>query len=163
MRSAFTSVRLLVLAAALAGSPALSSAGHAAQPGSPAMKNEALRSAFSHYLATWSSDETFNADSVRRYYADPAIYYGKRMSNAAILAEKQSYVRAWPVRHYALVPGTLSVACRSGRAVCVVTGVMRWSRQSAHGQQSRGSARLSLTSTLASGGRITRESAHILE
>jgi hypothetical protein len=46
--------------------------------------------------------------------------------------------------------------------MCRVSGIMQWDRRSRTGARSLGSARLSLTLSRASGGKIVQESASIL-
>jgi hypothetical protein len=114
------------------------------------------------HVATWSTDPGVNAGNVAHHYAHRAIYYGKQMSQREVLRDKLRYIAVWPKRRYSIVPGTVSVRCDRHRIVCRVSGIMRWDRRSRRGEQSIGRARLSLTLSRASGGRIVRESAVIM-
>ena len=114
-----------------------------------------------NYVHTWSTNAGVNPATVGNYYAPQAIYYGKPMSRAQILADKLRYIAAWPERHYRIVPGTVSAACDGDKTLCRVSGIMQWDRRSRSGARSVGSARLSLTLSRDSGGKIVRESASL--
>lgn len=112
-----------------------------------------------NYLRAWSTNAGVNPSSMVRFYADNVIYYGKPMSRNGVLRDKLQYIRTWRERRYALVPGSVTIACNGPRTACQVTGTMRWDRRSVYGERSVGAARLSLLVTKDSGGRIARESA----
>jgi hypothetical protein len=114
------------------------------------------------YVATWSTNRGVNPATVGNYYDDRVIYYGKPMSRPQVLRDKLRYITVWPERHYRIVPGTVSAACDQQRTMCRVSGIMQWDRRSRGGARSVGSARLSLTLSKASGGKIVHESASIL-
>jgi hypothetical protein len=114
------------------------------------------------YVQTWSTNPGVNAATVQNYYGDRVIYYGKPMSRPQVLGDKLRYIAVWPERHYRIVPGTVSAACDHQRTMCRVSGIMQWNRRSRAGARSVGSARLSLTLSRASGGKIVQESASIL-
>jgi hypothetical protein len=113
------------------------------------------------YVDTWSSNTEINASNVAHYYANRVIYYGKPMSRGQILRDKLNYISVWPERHYRIVPGTVSAFCNGQHTACRVSGVMAWDRRSRTGKTSIGRARLTLTLSRASGGRIIRESASL--
>jgi hypothetical protein len=114
------------------------------------------------YVRTWSTNEGVNAATVGNYYGDRVIYYGKPMSRPQVLRDKLRYIAVWPERHYRIVPGTVAAACDRQRTMCRVSGIMQWDRRSRIGARSVGNARLSLTLSRASGGKIVHESASIL-
>jgi hypothetical protein len=114
------------------------------------------------YVQTWSTNPGVNAATVGNYYGDRVIYYGKPMSRSQVLGDKLRYIAVWPERHYRIVPGTVSTACDGRKTMCRVSGIMQWDRRSRTGARSLGSARLSLTLSRASGGKIVQESASIL-
>src|SRR4051794_31363940 len=114
-----------------------------------------------NYVHTWSTNAGINPGTVGNYYAVQAIYYGKPMSRSQILADKLRYISTWPERHYRIVPGTVSANCDGERTLCRVSGIMQWDRRSRSGARSVGSARLSLTLSRDSGGKIVRESASL--
>ena len=133
-----------------------------AQVGEGGSKADAER-AVQAYLVVWSSDGHFDRGAVARFYAPRVVYYGKRFSRADVLSDKLAYARAWPVRHYAEVPGSLIARCNADRSMCQVDVTMRWRRVSAGGRVSTGRARLGFDFVPAEGGRkIARESARII-
>ena len=113
------------------------------------------------YVDTWSANKAINAANMSHYYADRVIYYGKPMSRQQVLRDKLNYIAVWPERHYQIVPGTVSAVCDRQHTACRVSGVMAWDRRSRVGHRSVGSARLTLTLSRASGGRIVRKSASL--
>lgn len=127
--------------------------------GSQADAERALQS----YLAMWSSNAGVTAGAVQRFYAPSVVYYGKRFSRAAVLADKRNYIRAWPVRSYREVPGTFSARCNGDRSLCHVSADMTWRRVSRHSDVSTGRARIAFDFVPVEGGRkIARESARVL-
>ena len=149
--------RAVVAAFLLAGA----SAAHA-QMGSgdtEAGAEQALQS----YLAMWSSNAGVTAAAVDRFYAPQVVYYGKAFTRARVLADKQAYIRAWPVRAYREVPGTFRAACNEDRSRCHVSADMTWRRVSVRGAVSTGRARISFDFVPSDGARkIARESARLL-
>ena len=115
------------------------------------------------YLAMWSSDAGVTAASVSRFYAPHVVYYGKAFSREQVLADKRAYIRAWPVRSYREVPGTLEARCNDDRSLCHVSAEMTWRRVNHNDRISTGRARISFDFVPADGARkIARESARLL-
>ncbi|MBV9537582.1 MAG: hypothetical protein JOY70_01470 [Acidisphaera sp.] len=116
------------------------------------------------YLSMWSSNGHFDASSVARFYAPQVVYYGKTFSRAQVLADKEAYIRQWPIRQYTEVPGSLVARCNPGRTICKISVLMRWRRVSASRKVSTGSARLEFDFVPVEGRRkIAREAASILD
>jgi hypothetical protein len=113
------------------------------------------------HVSTWSTDPGVNAGNVAHHYATRTIYYGKLMSRHQVLLDKLRYIAVWPSRRYSIIPSTVSVRCNRQSTVCQVSGIMQWDRRSRRGERSIGRARLSLTLSGTSGGKIVRESAVI--
>lgn len=149
-----TAAALLAAALTLISLPA-----HAQSPFRGAVTDDWAERQVQAYVDVWSTDAGVTAEAVERFYAPRAVYYGKSMSRAQILADKRRYVRAWPERRYAMVPGTVRVRCDAPREICRATGTMEWSRRSAAGRRVAGASRMSFTLTRSSGGKIVRESA----
>lgn len=148
-----TLVRLMLPAALVACSCAFAQNGP--EPGD--------EGAIQAYLAMWSHNADVTAAAVNRFYAPVVIYYGKRLSRAQVLADKLRYVRAWPVRHYSEVPGSIDARCNADRSLCHVSVIMAWRRLGHDAQVSVGRARIAFDFVPADGGRkIARESAHKL-
>ena len=115
------------------------------------------------YLAMWSRNADVTSAAVDRFYAPSVVYYGKRFSRAEVLADKLRYIKAWPVRHYAEVPGSIRASCNQDRSRCHVSVVMTWRRRGRTAAVSVGRARIAFDFVPAEGGRkIARESARDL-
>ncbi len=153
--------KFLPVAALLAcgcAAPAAWTQAWAASPLTEAYAEQKLN----EYVRIWSSNRGINPAAVSRYYANQVIYYGKPMSQGAVLRDKQQYASTWPERHYRIVPGTVSVNCDPYKTACRVSGVMEYDRRSYSGQRAVGAARLSLTLSRDSGSRVVQESAVFL-
>lgn len=152
-------LRHLPLAAVLLAVAMPAAQAQIADPGSKIEAEHAVQ----NYLAMWSSNQAINAASVSRFYAPRVIYYGKSFSRAQVLADKETYVRHWPVRDYREVPGSFAAHCNADRSLCKVSADMTWRRVSTSNAVSVGRARLTFDFVPIEGGRkIARESAHIL-
>ena len=114
------------------------------------------------FVRLWSSNRgvRLTLGAIRRYYANPTLYYGRRLTHKALLRDKRRFAVRFPVRHYRIVSGTVSSACDPRRALaCNVGGLLRFDRRAPSGRQVAGAACLSLTITRASGDRVARQSA----
>ena len=100
-----------------------------AQVGDGGTKADAER-ALQNYLAIWSSEKSFDATTVGRFYAPRVVYYGKNFSRAQVLGDKEAYARQWPVRLYREVPGSLAARCDAAKTLCKVSADMTWHRVS---------------------------------
>ena len=98
------------------------------------------------YLAIWSRNGAITPATVARLYGRHVDYYGHPMSAGAVYRDKLAFAEAWPLRHYAAVPGTVANDCGAAAAACRVTAVMRWSRADGAGRRQSGtnSVRLDL-------------------
>lgn len=64
------------------------------------------------YLSGEELDET----DLRRIYSETVEYFGKRaVSLEKVSREKAGYYRDWPERHYALVPGSITIDWKSDK------------------------------------------------
>ncbi len=155
--TAIAAVRVAIL---LGSGLGVNSVARADDGGSRADAERAVQA----YFAMWSSNAGINAGLVARFYAPDVTYYGKRMSRAQVLADKQAYIRAWPVRSYREVPGTFSARCTRDLGLCHVTTDMAWRRVSRSGAESTGQATISFDFVPADGGRkIAREGARVID
>ena len=115
------------------------------------------------FLTLWSRDDGVTKASVDRLYAPEVIYYGKQMSRAAVLADKQRFARHWPVRDYGQIPGTLTTSCTADYVRCTLKVTMTWRRATRDHQVTAGRARLKLEFVTVEGNRkIIREAARPL-
>lgn len=81
-----------------------------------------------------------------RFYGERVRFHGQTMSTAALIAEKQRFVRRWPERRYAPQDGTMRTACNAASATCIVRTVMNFRAESpARGARSQGLSELTLT------------------
>ena len=90
------------------------------------------------YLAIWSHDGAITPSTVARLYGRRVVYYGRPMSADAVYRDKLAFARAWPVRRYAAVPGTVGNDCTDAAPHCRVSAMMRWSRADAAGRGATG-------------------------
>lgn len=115
------------------------------------------------YLAMWSHNADVTAAAVERFYAPTVTYYGRRFTRAQVLADKLRYIKAWPVRHYAEVPGSIQARCNGDRSLCRVSAIMTWRRIARDARVSTGRARIGFDFVPVEGGRkIARETARPL-
>ena len=146
-------VLILALCCMLAGSPVIAQTG----PG-PGDERD-----IQAYLAMWSHNADITAAAVDRFYAPSVVYYGKRFSRAQVLADKLRYIRAWPVRQYLEVPGSIKAHCNADRSLCHVSVIMSWHRTGRNAEVSVGRARIAFDFVPADGSRkIARETARNL-
>lgn len=78
------------------------------------------------YLRIWSSSDEAALSDVHEIYAPRVNFYGRVLDKRGITAEKMRFVRRWPVRRYALRPGTTRVDCDPNRQMCVVKTLINW-------------------------------------
>jgi hypothetical protein len=91
------------------------------------------------YLRIWSSNDEAALQDVHEVYASRVNFYGRVLDKRGIAAEKMRFVRRWPVRRYALRPGTTRVDCDADRRSCIVRTLINWTAASPQrGQVSRG-------------------------
>lgn len=125
----------------------------------PANGSEVLQA----FLTLWSRDSGVTAASVDRLYAPTVIYYGKHLSRADILADKQRFARHWPTRSYQDVPGSVTTHCEPDGLRCSLRAVIDWRRATRDGVETTGRAQLRLEFLPIEGNRkIVRESARPL-
>lgn len=93
------------------------------------------------YLQTWSRAQAASPAYVARIYAPRIHFYGRMLDRKALVNEKQRFVRRWPVREYALRPGTLRVTCEQRSGLCRVASVLDWQAENpARRARSQGSS-----------------------
>ena len=78
------------------------------------------------YLRIWSSSDQGALADVHEVYAPRVNFYGRMLDRRGITAEKMRFVRRWPIRRYALRPGTTRVDCQPNRRMCVVKTLIDW-------------------------------------
>lgn len=84
------------------------------------------------YLRIWSSSDEGALADVHEIYAPRVNFYGRMLDKRGITAEKMSFVRRWPIRRYALRPGTTRVDCDANNRKCVVRTLIDWEAAAPH-------------------------------
>ena len=117
-----------------------------ADPGTARATPAQLDAHMDVYLTIWSRNAAIVPATVARLYARRVDYYGHPMSTEAVYRDKLAFVRRWPVRRYAAVPGTVTNDCGDAVNRCRVTALLRWSRADGvgHGESGTNSVRLDL-------------------
>ena len=94
------------------------------------------------YLGVWSSNSSAAIRQVSFIYGSRVRFYGRLLSRSDLHAEKRRFIQRWPIRRYALRPGTVRVTCAGPNARCAVRGVLDWRTESpSRGVQAHGSSR----------------------
>ncbi len=112
-------------------------------------------------MLTWSSENRQAMAFVSAAYADPVTFYGKVRSRASVVAEKNKFAERWPIRRYAVRPGSVTVECRNG--LCAISSLVDWYAHSdQRGKTSTGAAQLELIWDAAIG-QIVSETGRVLK
>lgn len=82
------------------------------------------------FFGIWDDNSRVTPEKVASLYGRHVIYYGEAMTPAQVYANKRAFIRRWPDRRYALVPGTVSKGCDPSRTRCKVDVILRWSAAS---------------------------------
>src|SRR5215210_1050770 len=94
------------------------------------------------YLGVWSSNSSASIRQVNFIYDTRVRFYGRLLSRSDLHAEKRRFIQRWPIRRYALRPGTVRVTCAGPKARCAFRGVLDWRTESqSRVVQARGSSR----------------------
>lgn len=118
------SVRMLLLGGLLAHAP--DALAQAAGPPDVRAMQKASFDLTASYLRTWSMPQAATAPYVERVYADRVSFYGRTLDRNGLLDEKKRFVRRWPVRRYAVRPGTVRVFCDGAARSCRLLSVLDW-------------------------------------
>ena len=106
-------------------------------PGSLPVEQQAAQLVQS-YFAYWSQSGT-NVEGLAQYYSPSIQFFGSPTRIDKVMDAKRKYAIRWPIRHYAINPGSVFVQCDSEG--CTVTGVVNWDCSSlARSEHSVGSA-----------------------
>jgi hypothetical protein len=99
----------------------------------------------SRYIAVWSSDAESSVAGVPYIYGPRTRFYGRDMTQAQLMAEKQRAIRQWPARRYSHRAGTMKVLCNEQAARCVASSIIDYEASNpSRGTSKRGSARFDL-------------------
>jgi hypothetical protein len=161
--SSVQAIRWVLLALAVAGAPAShaqngppaappASSGRVPDPRPEPAPAERLahmtdlaRELTKSYLQVWSSNQRAALADVEQVYGPIIVFYGQTFEQRHLAAEKRRFVRRWPVRSYALRPGTTRVQCSLGAQGCTVNAIVDWEvRAPARREVSRGSSHFKL-------------------
>jgi len=86
------------------------------------------------YLVIWADNANIRPAIVDRLYARSVLYYGRPMTQSAVLRDKLGFIRQWPFRSYQVRPGSVTNDCGVSAQRCRVSAVLRWSRADASGR-----------------------------
>lgn len=126
----------------------------------PKKSTEWVKAFIQHF---YLSSSALEEDDIQQIYAEPLDYFGKRKTSLGEVArEKSEYYRHWPNRHYALIPGSISVDWKSPD-VADVTFLYDFDVSAPHKKANKGRGRAFLTLDLSGGaGRIVREDGEVI-
>src|SRR5215208_6299859 len=82
------------------------------------------------YLGVWSSNSSAAMRQVSFIYGSRVRFYGRLLRRSDLRAEKRRFIQRWPIRRYALRPGTVRVTCAPLKARCTLHGVIDWRTES---------------------------------
>lgn len=82
------------------------------------------------YLQTWATPQAASPAYVARVYAPRIRFYGSLLDRNGLVNEKRRFVRRWPVRQYAMRPGTVRVTCDQRSRMCRVASILDWRAES---------------------------------
>ena len=128
---------------------------------------ELSRDLTASYLRIWSSNDRAALADVEQVYGPLIVFYGQTLEQRHLAAEKRRFLRRWPVRSYALRPGTMQINCSLGAQGCTVQAVIDWEvRSPARREASRGTSSFKLgidfsgpqPAVSSEGGRVMRRS-----
>ncbi len=112
------------------------------------------------FFAIWDRNAAVTPEAVHALYAREVDYYGETLTADQVFANKQRFIRRWPDRRYAVVPGTVAKGCDPAQSRCHVSAVLAYHAQSAtRGASAGGYTRVSLDLVRENGElKIARES-----
>ena len=97
------------------------------------------------YLAIWSSNDGGAVTGVPYMYGPTVQFYGRPYTQERLVDEKRAAIRQWPLRRYAIRPGTLRVICNVPKVKCAARSSIDFVVAiPARGTRKSGSARFDL-------------------
>ncbi|MGA7329711.1 MAG: hypothetical protein WBX25_35835 [Rhodomicrobium sp.] len=84
----------------------------------------------SDFLALDSSSEMSSIAEFSKRFEVVVLYYGKYMTNDAIVKDHLQFVSRWPKRSQTLKSGTLNIRCDPGGDKCQATALIDWTAES---------------------------------
>jgi hypothetical protein len=79
-------------------------------------------------MAVWSGDDAEALKWCEDRYTELVDYYGKKVPFRTVYQDKAHFLKRWPVRRYAVRPGSVQVLC--GPDTCTVRGIVDWECES---------------------------------
>ena len=112
------------------------------------------------YFAIWADNGQITPATVASLYAGRVSYYGHSMTAAEVYRDKLNFIRRWPARRYAVVPGSVAKGCEPSGRTCRIEAVLSWAKQDPRtGAGSKGANTIRLTLVREDGAlKIARES-----
>jgi len=88
-----------------------------------------------------SGDASAFLTYARQVFDEQVDFYGKMISRADVLKEKERYVARWPIRSYRLLPEATRTSCDAEQSRCKIIGVVIFNASNpATGRKSTGTA-----------------------
>lgn len=103
-------------------------AGGTSPTPAPATLEDAALALLLAFNQDWSMANPQALARMASYYAGSVEFYGKQLSHAEVMAEKETFAKRWPKRAYDVMPGTVSVYCSSDG--CLVDAIISWTAAS---------------------------------
>jgi hypothetical protein len=128
----------------------------------PASTSSATRAA-QEFFEMGSAPRNEALAYLREVYPETVDYYGKVLSRREVLNDKETFLRHWPERQYAVDPATVRSNCDE-RGACIVEGIVGWqARHPRERRLSEGKAMFVLRFDLSGRTRLLEERTEILE
>lgn len=87
---------------------------------------QASRNFINKLLAHWSTDNDVALTFLSEALAPQVNFYGKITDKSAIVKEKTTAMKRWPMRVYVERPSSISIVCSKSNLTCTVSGVLDW-------------------------------------
>ncbi|MGO7979596.1 hypothetical protein ACC691_16980 [Rhizobium johnstonii] len=109
----------------------------------PEIDDQAALAFVAKYHDAWSQPNTQALAFMRNAYADEVDFFGKQVTVADVLKDKETFAGRWPERAYSVRHGSETVRCI---ATCQITGTVEWfTRSPQRGKASSGIADFEVT------------------
>lgn len=94
--------------------------------GMPSGRAASSDAVLAQFFAIWDDDAGVTPQAVAALYGRRVFYYGQALSNGQVYANKRAFIRRWPDRRYAVVPGTVRKGCDPGGRRCSIGVTLAW-------------------------------------
>ena len=105
-----------------------------------------------HYFDLWSAPNDVMLKATPALYGSTVAFYGRDITQSALIAEKRRFAERWPVRAYRHRPDSVRVDCDAEDELCTVRSRYDYTVANPRGgRQARGSSALEIGVSFASG------------